>query len=455
MKKTRPTVLIAAFLLLMSLAPAAAPAAGQMDQQRRQDMGLTYESLEAVLKNLQAYDTSDVGPAMRLRAYVFSNKDNPQARKEAEAALLKFVQGSPAPAGLMAACRALSLVGGADSVPVLAGLALKPETTDPARYALERIPGPAADEALVKALDKSGGDVKRGIVFSLGARKTGASVPALGKLAGGKDAALAADAIKALGKIGGAEAIKALTGALGKSAPALKAEAASALLLAAEERLKANDKTGAAGIYDKVFAAGLAGVVRQAAFKGQIAVAADPGALVLKALTGKDAELYAPALAMVPVCFGAGEIGPVAELIGRLPVGSKIQLTALLAGYPAETVRPYLLSAAEDPSLDVRLAALRAVAKAGDGKSVIFLATKAARTIGAEQDAARDALARLKGLDVDAAVLDHLAKASDEAVKAELVRAASERRVAAAKPGLMALVRTGSAALKAKAAAAL
>jgi HEAT repeat protein len=455
MNKTRPMIVIAALVLLASLTPAALLAAGQMDQQTRQGMGLTYESLEAVLKDLQAYDTSDVGPAMRLRAYIFSNKDNAQARKEAEAALLKFVQGSPAPAGLMAACRALSLIGGADSVPVLAALALKPETADPARYALERIPGPAADEALVAALDKSGGDVKRGIVFSLGARKTGAAVPALAKLAGGKDAALAADAIKALGKIGDAEAVKALTVALGKSAPALKTEVASALLLAAEGRLKGGDKASAAGIYDKVSAAGLPTVLRQAAFKGQIAVAADPKAMILKTLTGKDADLFAPALAMAPANFGAGEIVPVAELMDRLPESAKIQLTALLAGYPAETVRPYLLSAAEDASSDVRLAALRAITKAGDGKSVIFLATKAARTNGAEQDASRDALARLKGLDVDMAVLDHLAKASDEAVKAELVRAASERRVAAAKPELMALVKTGSAGLRPKAAAAL
>ncbi len=180
------------------------PAAGQGD------------SLEAILKDLQTYDTSDVGPAMRLHAYVFSHKDNARSRTETEAALLKFIQGSPAPAGLMAACRALSLIGGPESVPVLAALALKPGTTDAARYALERIPGPEADGALVAALDKTQGDVRRGIVFSLGARKSAAAVPALARLAAGKDAALAADAVKALGKIGGPEAVKALTAALGK-----------------------------------------------------------------------------------------------------------------------------------------------------------------------------------------------------------------------------------------------
>jgi HEAT repeat protein len=355
----------------------------------------------------------------------------------------------------MAACRALSLVGGPDSVPVLAALALKADTTDAARYALERIPGGEADAALVAGLDKAGSVIKRGIVFSLGARRTAAAVPALARLAGGKDAALAADAIKALGKIGGGEAVKALTAALGRSGPALKSEAASALLLAAERARETGDKAAAAAVYDKVFAAGASAVSRQAAFQGGIAVAADPKGIILKTLAGKDTALYAPAIAMVARSFGAGEIGQVADLMDRLPESAKIQLTAVLAGYPAETVRPYLLSAAEAPSPDVRQAALRAIAAAGDGKYVIFLATKAARTAGAEQDAAREALARLKGKDADAAVLSHLVKTSDDAIKAELVRAASDRRIAAAKPALMDMLESAGPALKPRAAAAL
>ena len=150
---------------------------------------------------------------MRLHAYVFSHKDNPQARKETEAALLKFIQGSPAPGGLMAACRALRLIGGPASVPVLAALVLKPETTDPARFALERIPGDEADQALLAGLDKAQGDIRRGIVFSIGERRSAAAVPALVRLAGGKDALLAADAIKALGKTGGPEVDQSPIGA--------------------------------------------------------------------------------------------------------------------------------------------------------------------------------------------------------------------------------------------------
>ena len=456
MNKTRKPFAIAALLVFASLTLAAVPAAGQLDQRARQDMGLVFDSLDSILKDLQTYDfASGVGALTRLRAYVFIHKDNPQARKETEAALLKFVQGSPAPGGLMAACRALRLIGGPDSVPVLAALVVRPEATDPARYALERIPGPEADQALLAALDKTQGDIRRGIVFSLGERRSPAAVPALTRLVAGKDPVLAADAIKALGKTGGPDSIRGLGEALGKAAVPLKSEIASALLLAAEGAVAAGDKTAAAAVYDRVFAANVSPTSRQAAFKGKIAAGPDPQGAILKTLAGKEPLLFAPALAAVPDYFGAADVGRVADLMGRLPEDARIQLAALLAKYPSETVRTYVLTAAESSSLNVRLAALRTITAAGDGKSVAFLATKAARAAGAEQEAARDALARLKGIDVDEAVLEHLTRTSDDAVKAELVQAASARRIAAAKPALIALVKSGSPALKTRAAAAL
>jgi HEAT repeat protein len=423
---------------------------GTAQQRPQTEVVLTYDSLDAILKDLANYKFDQgVGAPLGLRAYVFSHKDDPQARRETEAALLLFIQSSPAPGGLMAACRALRLIGGPDSVPVLASLVLKPETTDAARFALERIPGSEAAQALLTALDKAQGEVKRGLVFSLGERESAVTVPALEKLAGGKDLSLAADAVKALGKIGGPEAIRVLSGVLGKAGLSLKLEAASALLLAAE-----NDP-GAAAIYDRLLAANLPAVMRQAAFKGKIEATGGGKDLILKALAGKDAVLFAPAIATVPANFGSGEIGKAADFLSRLPEDARIQLTAVLGGYPADAVGPYLLSAAENSSLEVRLAALRAIGRAGGAKPVAFLATKAARTSGAEQDAARETLALLRGSDVDPAILAHFDKMSDEAVKAELVRAAGERRIAGAKPTLMDMVRSASPALKAKAAAAL
>ncbi len=439
-------IALAVALGLSMLAPV-----GAAQQRPQAEFALIYDSLDAILRDLANYKFDQgVGAPLALRAYVFSHKDDPRARRETEAALLRFIQGSPAPGGLMAACRALRLIGGPDSVPVLAALILKPETTDAARYALERIPGGEADQALLTVLEKAQGEIKRGIIFSIGERKSAAAVPAFERLAGGKDIPLAADAVKALGKVGGPDAVRALTAMLDKAGPQLKLEAASALLLAAE------DDPGAAAIYDKLLASNLPPVMRQAAFKGKIEAAGGGGKeLILKTLAGRDVVLFAPAIAMVPRSFKAQEIGQAADLLSRLPEDSRIQLAAVLGGYPADAVGSFLLTAAEDPSVEVRLAALRAIGKAGGAKSVAFLATKAARTSGAEQDAAREALALLRGSDVDPAILAHFGQVSDDAVKAELVRAAGARRVAGAKPALMAMVKSASPMLKAKAAAAL
>jgi len=157
---------LAVLLGLAILAPRgmrAAPA--QQTDQFKRSMGLTYDSLDDILKDLANYKFDQgVGAPLRLRAYVFSHKDDPAGRKDCETKLLAFLQTNPAPGGVMAACRSLSLIGRAASIPVLEAMLLKPDTTDPARYALERIQGAEPDRALLAALDKAQGDVKRGIV---------------------------------------------------------------------------------------------------------------------------------------------------------------------------------------------------------------------------------------------------------------------------------------------------
>ena len=74
---------LAILLGLAILAPAgmtAAPAR-QTDQAKR-SMGLTYDSLDAILKDLANYKFDQgVGAPLRLRAYVQAHKDDPAGRK--------------------------------------------------------------------------------------------------------------------------------------------------------------------------------------------------------------------------------------------------------------------------------------------------------------------------------------------------------------------------------------
>jgi HEAT repeat protein len=415
------------------------------------------DSLEAILKDLASYKFDQgVGAPLRLRAYVFSHKDDPAGRSECETKLLAFLKAGPAPGGVMAACRSLSLIGSAVSIPVLESMLLKPETTDPARYALERIPGEEVDRALLAALNKTQGDVKRGIISSLGYRASAAAVPAMEKLAGGSDPVAALDAVKALGKIGTADAGRVLTAFLGTAKGAQKGEAASALLYCAGAWRRAGKTAEATAVYDKLLAAGLPDVYRQTAFRMKLSLAGQGGQpIILKTLAGKDAVLSAPAIAMIHMAFTGADIGQVLPLMDKLPEDAQVQLTAVLAGYPADAVLPAIMKAADGPLPTVRMEALRSIGKIGNATVVEMLAGRAAKAVGDEQSLARETLARLKGTDVEVEILDLLAKTNDDKIKAELIQAAGERRIAAGKPVLMEIARSAAPALQLKAIGAL
>ena len=80
-------------------------------------------------------------------------------------------------------CRKLTIVGTAASVPALAGLLGDKDHSHMARYALERIPAPEAGQALREALARLSGNLKIGVISSLGLRRDAAAVSALGELA--------------------------------------------------------------------------------------------------------------------------------------------------------------------------------------------------------------------------------------------------------------------------------
>jgi len=447
--KTFGQVLLLAFLVVGSAVPRPAWTQSVLAQ--------ATDSLDAILKDLAGYGFAEgVGAPLRLRAYVFAHKNDPAARLECETKLQAFLRSGATAGGKMEACRSLRLIGSAASVAALEELLLKSETSDAARYALERIPGVEADRALLGGLDRVSSEAKRGIISSLGERGTAAAVAPLARLAAGGDRNLALDAARALGKIDSPEAVRALVTLLDQSRGALRLEAGSGLVFQAQSLLKTGRKSEAAAAYDKILAAGLSSALSQAAFKGKIE-AAGPGAkdLIMKALTGRDALLHEPAIASVRDNFKDDEVETLLALLPKLPVAGQTQLIAVLAHYSGPGLLPAVLKAADNPSPEVRVEALRTVEKTGHGSVVEFLAGRAATAAGAEQDAAREALARLKGADVDAALAKSLPSAADDKVKAELIQAAGARRIIAVKPFLMETVASGSPLLQRRATQAL
>ena len=81
------------------------------------------------------------------------------------------------------ACNDLARVGTAKAVPALAKLLPDEKLHDYARNALAIIKDPAAGKALLSEMKKTRGDLKFGIILSLGDRREKAAVPALSKMA--------------------------------------------------------------------------------------------------------------------------------------------------------------------------------------------------------------------------------------------------------------------------------
>jgi HEAT repeat protein len=411
-------------------------------------------SLDQLLKAVAAYDGGiDSAPFWALRDYVYARKDDPAGRTQCESALLDFLGGKATPTAKMAVCRHLRLIGGDKSVPVLAKMLAAAETSDMALYALAKIPGQAADQALRDSLAKTKGAVQISIINTLGVRGSRESVPALVPFLGQTKPDAAMDSAKAaayvLGRLGGPAAAAALTRALAAAPADLKAVLAASLLACGEQFIKDKDLSSAAPLYDKVLAAGLSPAFNRAAMRGRISAAGDKAADVLmSALQGNDEARQDAAVLKIRDVIPPDAIGPICKLYPVLPERARIILLPVLAGYPKSAVLLMMLATAKGDGPAVRLAALKTMEIAGDASVVPFLAETGAKARGAEQSAARNALSSIKGQDVDAAILEYLGRKPGEDIQSELLLAVSERRIFAAKGAMASFLGDSSARLR-------
>lgn len=389
--------------------------------------------LDGILKALATYDGGiDSTASWQLRDYVSARRDDAAGRAECEAGLLRFLKSSATPAAKLVASRQLRLVAGDTAVPALQAMLADDGLVDVALYSLQQIPGAAAERALVQSVTATTGAARVAVVGALGARRSAAAVPAIVPLL--KQPAIASVAAIALGRIGGEAAVAALTAARAGAPAPLQSAIASALMSCAERSLAANDAATALRLYEPLASDGsLPASIRRAAAMGRLS-ASGSAPLLLEHLGSPDPILQQAAIARITGLIPADGIGPVCALVPRLPEPAQVQVLAVLAGYPADRVRPTVLDAARSTTPAVRLAALKAIESVGTSADVLFLAQAAARARGQEQTATRATLAALKGSTVGDAIMAALAEQTADDVKGELMLAAADRRIFTAKP---------------------
>jgi HEAT repeat protein len=164
------------------------------------------------------------------------------------------------------ACKKLAFVGGKDAVAPMAALLNHPQLSCYARFGLEPNPDPSVDEALRAALPKLQGNLKIGVITTIGVRKDGKALDALIKLIDDSDAQIAGAAAASVGMIGGMQASRALQAALGRTKPPVFPVVARACLLCAEGLLASNRARGME-LYQQLSAETMPKPVRLAALR--------------------------------------------------------------------------------------------------------------------------------------------------------------------------------------------
>ena len=336
------------------------------------------------------------------------------------------------------ACEGLKRTGTAESVAALEPLLADPRWSHAARFALESMPYEQATAALRRSLAKASGKAKVGVVESLGERRDAKAVALLAPLLSDADPQLASAAATALGKIGGQDAIHALTAAKTTAQEPVGERVKDALLLAAD-RLIGSDKRAAAVIYRKLYAKGEPAHVRAAAYRGMILTGGKDGIdLVTAALVGSDRPAHVAALPFVRDMEGRDATLAFAALLDKVPVQTQIALIGSLAQRRDPAAGPALAKMTASAHRGVRAAAFGALALCGDASTVHALAKAAATAQGSEREAAMAALVRLPGPGVDDAVRAQLQRSAPEEA-AVLARVLGERRSTSSVPVLLEL----------------
>jgi len=99
------------------------------------------------------------------------------------------------------ACQKLAVVGDKSAVPALAALLTDPQLSHYARFGLEPVPDPSADDALRAALKKVKGKLLVGVINSIGVRRDRKAIADLEKLRHDSDTEVARAADAALARL--------------------------------------------------------------------------------------------------------------------------------------------------------------------------------------------------------------------------------------------------------------
>lgn len=413
---------------------------------KRAATGITQHAmtLEEAFRSLEAYDfgkdnqcTGAIAEAVR-RVH-----GNEAVRQDLQSRLLAILD-MDAPVGAKDfACRQLALIGDESSVPSLARLLDEESLAAAALVALNRMPYPSVDAALLDVLLRADGDTRLGIINTLGDRASATALPALSSLSSSADAQVAAACIIALGKISTPEAlavVESFSKGLASAPPEVAAAYWHVQLTQADRFAAADEDAEALALYDRVLAGGAPEPFRSGAFVGKVSIQGDDALpWVAAALRGEDAVSALAAAQSTRKMTGSEVTATLIAMLPDLGVEVQVALIGALGDRGDRSAGDAIVPFLQHPQADVRLAAADALSKIGGPSCVAALAALAASApSNEEQDTARDALTLLDGPGVSDALRAHLFDQPSEVVQ-ETIRAVESRAASDAVPDLLRL----------------
>jgi len=305
------------------------------------------------------------------------------------------------------ACRELRVVGTDKAVPALAALLTDEKLSHMARFAMESMPYGAVDAALRDALGKTTGDLRIGVIASIGVRRDdGATEPLITLLKEGNPATRSA-AAAALGRIASSDALQALQAFAAEAKGPDAAVAADALHRAAEQYLAAGRSADAATLYVQLRDPRWPATTRLGALIGLLE--ADPAKAaprIEQIIRDGEPQEKALAMARIEVIDDPAAVKPFAGMLPKLPAADQAVLIQALAAHGKAMSDPILQTGRASKDSAVRLAALEALKTIGNaGAAQWFVEVARSDAPKAERDAAWDAMAKLDAPGVSAVLV--------------------------------------------------
>jgi len=362
--------------------------------------------------------------------------NDPARRAAIEAKLLGLVKGDASVEQKRVLAEPLSWVASNASVPVVTPWLTNAELAHGARQVLERVATPEAIGALRAALVKVDGKLEAGLIGSLAVLGDRASVAAITPSLAAADPAVASAAARALGRLGGSEAAKALRAAALPAA--LRPVLDDALADCAARLVAEGQPAQAEGLYATLVDAQRPTRTRALGLRGLVAARSpQAGPLVSAWLTGDDPVLASTAARSLDRVADEAVVAKAVAACPKLSPALQAMVITALGDRGTEAVGPLALAALGSDNADLRRAAIRALGGLGRADAVLPLARIAATGARDEQPLAVNALVGLRGKPAEDALLAAAAKGETD-TRVALLGALALRKLPAALPVMVA-----------------